>query len=964
MIVANDHGELDEVASKDLDPRTSPSPGSAGGIAFFDNNSKVSPPPSNAGSRPTTSPYQNLRGADEARSAAAGSRFTQDFKPWGNDNHNDNDNDNDNYNDVLMSARGGEVSKSAKLKPGSRGEKKRRSKRDKDKSLPKPPKTPPPLTMEEFQAKQLSPKAAAGPVAETLHKHSTVQKIFEAAAPPRQIVKNRYMGSIGASAGAGADASSSPKHGGGGGGGAQKGLGRRHSIRDMAAIFKILDDQDVGLIPAAKFSSALQAMSSLSVEKAEVETMLNDFGVDMTKDHIDYNEFLSTGTVLRIKKHTLNSTAVPFSPWKNQLVRPPPERSAHINVMWEKHVKWYQKRKEHAVLWLLKRAVAAQSYNKRQVKVRDFLIHRGRQALAWSELQLKAKIQLQHFTKQMRDAKDLRRLVNKARKHGVKQLMAHRGLCRMVRHDVIQRLIASHDQRNYNKIYYLGYKNKIAFEYLLEVGRHSVRHYLQQQEHVIWLHQFAERAKVHYLKCVENYEWLDSRSNRALKTWAKKDFECAKLVRTGNKYIRVWEHKKRALRDTHEWGVRAIKHCELVDEAIVYLGNRGQVALKYEERHSEATAFLLDWGYRAGHHTVVQEDSRAWLRKRVEEVQAIKRKQDDAQAFLLKAGKHAKRHVNSCEKARSFLATRVELSRQRQVRQAEARLDLNMFTDDARAILHKQALVQNCPGIIKETEKKIKVEDKEKDKARKGMPAQERFREEMKDAFMYFDTDDSGEIDKVEFRHLLSSGHLIHVPADEVDDSYAQIDKDGSGGVDFEEFFAWFQYEYSHDKQHGKMEDFRISKVIPLKQRATRLLLAKFVEGELEDDFGTKVPAPGQGVVTIEGIDDRWWLDEVEKQTEPFGFYLTRKEGLRILEEKRLQKAKEDAEEAARQKEANMTHEEKVARRKQQEADKALKVEEMKKRLAEKKKKNIEEQKKAMEEEEKGAEVDVEEDAR
>ena len=202
--------------------------------------------------------------------------------------------------------------------------------------------------------------------------------------------------------------------------------------------------------------------------------MLNDFGVDMEKDHIDYNEFLSNGTVLRIKKHTLNSTAVPFLPWKNQLVRPPPQRSAHINVLWEQHVKWYQKRKEHAVLWLLKRAVQAQNYNKRQVKVRDYLIHRGRQALAWSDLHLRGKVQLRHFSKQVKDAQGLQKMVIRAKKHMTKQLQAHRGLCRMVKHDVIQRLIASHDQRNYNKIYYLGFKNKIAFEYLLEVSSQPV----------------------------------------------------------------------------------------------------------------------------------------------------------------------------------------------------------------------------------------------------------------------------------------------------------------------------------------------------------------------------------------------------------------------------------------------------------------------------------------------------------
>lgn len=162
--------------------------------------------------------------------------------------------------------------------------------------------------------------------------------------------------------------------------------------------------------------------------------------------------------------------------------------------------------------------------------------------------------------------------------------------------------------------------------------------------------------------------------------------------------------------------------------------------------------------------------------------------------------------------------------------------------------------------------------------------------------------------------------------------------------MDFDEFFAWFQYEFSHDKQHGKMENFRVSKVIPLKQRATRLLLPKFVEGELEDDFGTKVAAPGQGVVTVDGIDDRWWLDEVEKQKESYSHYLKRKEGIRILEEKRNQKVIDDAEEAARQKELNMTHEEKVTRRKEKDADKAKKLAQMKKRLSMKRHMNIAQQ--------------------
>ena len=209
----------------------------------------------------------------------------------------------------------------------------------------------------------------------------------------------------------------------------------------------------------------------------------------------------------------------------------------------------------------------------------------------------------------------------------------------------------------------------------------------------------------------------------------------------------------------------------------------------------------------------------------------------------------------------------------------------------------------------------------------------------------------------MEFRHLISSGHLINVPGSEIDDCYTQIDKDGSGGIDFDEFFSWFLYEFSHEKHHGKKDGFKIANIIPAKQRAMRRLLPKFVGGELEDDFGGKVPKPGQGVITVDGVDDRWWLDDLEKHREPYGHYLKRIQGTKLLEEKRKKAEKEAEEEAARQKEANMTHEEKVERRKEREADKEKKVAEMKRKMAERKRKEAEEAAKLKAEEEAKAEM-------
>ena len=107
---------------------------------------------------------------------------------------------------------------------------------------------------------------------------------------------------------------------------------------------------------------------------------------------------------------------------------------------------------------------------------------------------------------------------------------------------------------------------------------------------------------MHYIECVEGYEWLYARSNRALKTWAKKDFEHAKLARVGQKYIRVWEHQKRVLRDMHERGKMAIEHCTAVESSFAFLCKRGEVAVAYQSRHNDALEFLQYWGYTSSHH--------------------------------------------------------------------------------------------------------------------------------------------------------------------------------------------------------------------------------------------------------------------------------------------------------------------------------------------------------------------------
>lgn len=62
----------------------------------------------------------------------------------------------------------------------------------------------------------------------------------------------------------------------------------------------------------------------------------------------------------------------------------------------------------------------------------------------------------------------------------------------------------------------------------------------------------------------------------------------------------------------------------------------------------------------------------------------------------------------------------------------------------------------------------------------------------MHNLFRRVDADGSGVIDKEEMTSLLNSlGKSL--PQEEIDEGFAKLDKDGSGGVCYDEFFMWYK---------------------------------------------------------------------------------------------------------------------------------------------------------------------------
>ena len=113
---------------------------------------------------------------------------------------------------------------------------------------------------------------------------------------------------------------------------------------------------------------------------------------------------------------------IPYTPWVHQIMRPPPERSGHIEQTWENHVKWYNKRREHAMIWLMKRAIAAHKHIQTQRRSKKILLIAGKKAKTYLELAQMAVDAFPNFKHRVLASRQLIIMSKKARRHKKKQV--------------------------------------------------------------------------------------------------------------------------------------------------------------------------------------------------------------------------------------------------------------------------------------------------------------------------------------------------------------------------------------------------------------------------------------------------------------------------------------------------------------------------------------------------------------
>ena len=173
------------------------------------------------------------------------------------------------------------------------------------------------------------------------------------------------------------------------------------------------------------------------------------------------------------------------------------------------------------------------------------------------------------------------------------------------------------------------------------------------------------------------------------------------------------------------------------------------------------------------------------------------------------------------------------------------------------------------PNELKEFEKAANQRESERMKAAAQLPSREdKLKDVLQCAFSMYDIDNSGEIDRQEFIAMMKNGcclggdqcqnqnsraHAMDEPPtnrrdeldepptrDELRDAFRQVDVDRSGAVSFPEFYAWF----NHSRNINSTGVPGLDKIVPVRDRALRDMLAAYRRGELELDSRDDLKPP------------------------------------------------------------------------------------------------------------------------
>ena len=549
---------------------------------------------------------------------------------------------------------------------------------------------------------------------------------------------------------------------------------------------------------------------------------------------LDYERFCLSGRLVRL--HGMDKNVPPVAPWAEKLKKNKIEAPAE-ELTWGAHVRRFQQRRMIAVTWLLKRGLRAQRHFINTSLVFQQLKVTAIRAGAFVFIRDKAHKALRHEDKKRNARSFLAERRHRVKRHRNLHAETFRLLKKLVQKQIANNRANNFEASNQNRCWMRQYHTRQAHKWLAAKAAVQKRRYIEKTQAYQWLRALGKMATISRQKIDREQVLIETMGRRALVQSARRHTAFQRNLVEAAKATDLWYDQYAASEWLYERALFTLTHLENQAGAFAYLKRLGDGGVRFIFRGQLAQQWLTEAGYSAIKHNQAQYDARAYLKRIQDGAAGVVGGQDAAFQWLVNFVERSFKHLRKCGKAKASLNQSVLMARKHKVFMGRAKMELQQMVEETRVNAEMAALGKQNPQRLSKLVEKVKAADKRKAAERKSLPPLGALKLEMQEAFDIFDLDASGEIDRVEFAHLLRGGALFKLKRDEIDDVYTQIDKDRSGAVDFEEFWAWCQYEFSKTPQRK----VKVSMIMPAKERAMRLLL---LEHRQKDDASRSPLSP------------------------------------------------------------------------------------------------------------------------
>ena len=535
---------------------------------------------------------------------------------------------------------------------------------------------------------------------------------------------------------------------------------------------------------------------------------------------IDYERFCLSGRLVRL--HGMDKNVPPVAPWAEKLKKNKIEAPAD-ELTWGAHVRHFQQRRMIAVTWLMKRGLRAQRHFVNKALIFQQLKVTAIRAGAFAFIREKVHKALRHEDKKRNARTFLAERQHRVKRHRNLHAETFRLLKKLVQKQIANNRATNFEASNQNRCWMRQYHVKQAQKWLAAKAAVQKRRYIEKTQSYQWLRALGKMATITRKKMDREQVLIETMGRRAVVQSARRHTAFEENLMNASKATSQWYDQYTAADWLHNRARFTLTHLENQAGAFAYLKRLGDGGVRFIFRGQLAQQWLAEAGHNAIKHNQAQYDARAYLKKIKDGAAGVVGGQDGSFQWLTAFVERSHKHLRKCERAKASLAQSVLLARKHSTFMGRAKMELQQMVEEARVNAEMAAVAKANSKRLSELTTLIKEEDKKKAAERKSMPPLVALKLEMEEAFQIFDLDGSGEIDRLEFRHLLRGGALFKLARDEIDDVYTQIDKDRSGAVDFEEFWAWCQFEFSKTPNRK----IKVPMILSAKERAERRLLVE-----------------------------------------------------------------------------------------------------------------------------------------